>query len=451
MSSRSAFVLALGCCALWTRVTHGEVILAESDGGWSFFSEGRVGAFASYVNGDAYPTGSPDANGNLVDLRGGGLAAYDASPEREEGSDEQGKVESVRVRSGFVGNVLGFGVRRQLSESTTVKGFVSIWAYIESEQRRKYRPVPADVREGYVKLEGDWGSFLAGRSLTLFSRGATQIDFLYGHGYGLGYPGSVDVNGPAAGHIGFGVLANGFAAGLVYATPRLAGLQLSAGIFDPSMLVGSWERTKWPRPEAELTFEQPFGELGKVVVFGNGGWQKVYLPNSTKDATAWGFGYGGRIEVGPVRLGLAGHYGQGLGLNYALESSDATVASLQQDYELRKSDGYYAQLQVVLGRVDVSAGAGMTRVHLLEGDVVDYRDDDGDPATPALNDDATPAVADPFQYSIIKQQVGLSAGAVYHHTDWLHFDVDYFRAQFSWYQGEKQAVNVLNAGATLTW
>lgn len=41
----------------------------------------------------------------------------------------------------------------------------------------------------------------------------------------------------------------------------MAGLQLGAGIFDPGMLVGSWGRTEWPRPEAELTFEQPLAEL----------------------------------------------------------------------------------------------------------------------------------------------------------------------------------------------
>jgi hypothetical protein len=445
-------LLTVACCVLLPRVASAEIPLADVDG-WTVFTEGRVGAFASYVNGEGFPIGSADVNGNLVDLRGGGLSTFDASPERE-GSTDQGTIESLRVRSGFVGNVLGLGVRRDLGATGRATSFISIWAYIESEQRRKYRPVPADVREGYIKIEDTWGSFLAGRSLTLYSRGATEIDFLYGHGYGLGHPGSVDVNGPSAGHIGFGLLANGFAAGLVYATPRLEGLQLTVGLYDPSMLVGSWERTKWARPEGELTFEEPFGEageLGKLVLFGNGAWQKVYLASSTKDATAWGVGYGGRLEVGPVHLGVAGHYGRGLGLNYALESSDATVASLQQDYDLRISDGYYAQLQVVLGKIDLAAGAGVTRVHLLRGDVIDYRDDDGDASTPEFNDDPNPATPDPFQYSVIKQQLGLSAGVVYHHTDWLHFDVDYFRAQFTWYQGESQNVNVLNAGVTMTW
>ncbi len=437
-----------------------EVTLNDGPG-WQIFSDGRINGFVSYVNGDGYPVASRDSNGNQVALRGGGLPPDDAAIEpRGPVTDamgnpqppEQGKHESMRVRSGFLGNILGIGARKKLTnDGTTIKGYISIWAHIESEERRKYRPVVADVREGYLKAEGPWGSLLIGRSLTLFSRGATEIDYLYGHGYGLGYPGSVDVNGPAAGHIGFGVLANGFAAGFVYATPVFGGLQLTVGAYDPSMLVGSWERTKWLRPEAELTFDTPLSTLGKLKLFANGGWQKVYLKDSAEDTTAAGVGYGGRIELGPVHLGVAGHYGKGLGLNYALQSSDANVGSIAQKYELRTTDGYYAQGQLALGKVDVNLGVGVTRVHLNDSDRVDDRDDDTNMATPSGNDDANPASPDPVGYSVIKQQLGMSAGVVYHFTDTLHFGVDYFRANFKWYLGEKQAVNVLNGGATIRW
>lgn len=425
-------------------------------GGWELFSSGRINGFVSYTKGDGFPLSSKDSNGQLVQIRGGGLPQGDAAVEQSVNDMDQpvdaGKIEGMRVRSGFLGNVLGFGARRKLTnDGTTLKGYVAIWAFIESEARRKYRPVPADVREGYLKLEGPWGSLLVGRSLTLFSRGATEIDFMYGHGYGLGYPGSVDINGPAAGHIGFGVLANGFAAGVVYATPNVGGLQLTVGAFDPSMLAGSWERTKWLRPEGELTYDVELGDIGRIHLFANGGWQKVYVSSSTRDTTAYGAGYGGRIEVGPVHLGLAGHWGKGLGLNYALESNDATVASTEQDYVLRTTDGYYGQLQLALGKVDVSAGVGITRVKLLDSDRSDTRNDDNDKATPVANDDANPAAQDPLAWSVAKHQLGMSGGVVYHFTDQLHFDLDYFRANFAWYLGERQVVNFVNAGATLLW
>jgi hypothetical protein len=442
-----------------TATARAEVTLGKG-ADWQIFTDGRINGFVSYANGDGFPIASLDPNGQQVAIRGGGLEPGDAAI--EPGPEEvgpngmtkrtQGHHESMRVRSGFLGNILGMGARKKLTnDGTTLKGYISIWAHIESEERRKYRPVLADVREGYLKAEGPWGSVLVGRSLTLFSRGATEIDFLYGHGYGLGYPGSVDVNGPAAGHIGFGVLANGFAAGVVYATPVLGGLQLTVGAYDPSMLVGSWERTKWLRPEAELTYDVEFGTLGKLKLFANGGWQKLYLKDSDEDTTAAGVGYGGRIELGPVHLGLAGHYGTGLGLNYALQSSDANVGSIAQKYELRKTDGYYAQGQLALGKFDVNLGVGITRVHLNDSDRVDDRNDDSDETTPTPNDDMNPAAQDPVGYSVIKQQLGISAGVVYHFTKVLHFDVDYFRANFAWYLGEKQAMNFVNAGATIHW
>ena len=451
----SSICLLLGAAVLWSAPARAEVTLVQKDG-WELFSSGRINGFVSYANGDGFPLASNDVNGGRIPLSGGGLGTGDAAVEQSVDAMgkpiDQGKINSMRVRSGFLGNILGFGARRKLTnDGTTLTGYVAIWAFIESEARRKYRPVPADVREGYLKLEGPWGSLLVGRSLTLFSRGATEIDFLYGHGFGLGYPGSVDINGPAAGHIGFGVLANGFAAGVQYATPSLGGLQLSVGAFDPSMLAGSWERTKFLRPEAELTYDVKLGDSGKIHVFANGGWQKVYVSSSTKDAAAYGAGYGARLEVGPVRLGVAGHWGKGLGLNYALESNDATVAPTAQNYELRFSSGYYGQLMLALGKVDISAGAGITQVKLLDSDNRDSRDDDSDPLTPASNDDPNPAAQDPLAFSVAKHQLGVSAGLVYHFTKSLHFDVDYFRAQFAWYLGERQNVNFVNAGATMLW
>jgi hypothetical protein len=56
-----------------------------------------------------------------------------------------------------------------------------------------------------------------------------------------------------------------------------------------------------------------------------------------------------------------------------------------------------------------------------------------------------------YQFSVIKHQMGISCGAVYHARPWLHIDVDYFRADFAWYLGQKQVINVANAGMMFTW
>jgi hypothetical protein len=123
------------------------------------------------------------------------------------------------------------------------------------------------------------------------------------------------------------------------------------------------------------------------------------------------------------------HKGTGLGLNYALEASDATLDAVGN---LRRGDGYYVQSQVVLGQVDLSAGWGITRVFLNDEDNV--LDVNGN-----------------IPHSVVKSQMGISAGVVYHVKPWWHLDVDYFRADFSWFLGEKQVVNIFNGGTTFTW
>jgi hypothetical protein len=449
-------LLVVPCTLALAGIAKAETSVAKGDG-WEVFVNGRVNAFHSYVRGDSYPVPTFDATGAVLHgVKGGGVEAFaDRPPPTDVGGQQlqPGTIEGSRIRSGFLGNVFGFGVRRQLTQGTSLTAYMSMWAPIEAENRRKYLPVPADVREGFIKLEGSWGSLLAGRALTLFNRGATEIDFLYAHGYGLGFVGggkAIDINGPAAGQIGFGLLANGFASGVAYATPKLAGLQLTVGYYDPANLVGTkFERTKFGRPEAELTLDLPLGSLGKVHLFGNGGWQKLYQPDTRLETQVYGVGYGGRFELGPVRLGLAGHWGKGLGLSFALEPSLATVS--ESGEELRYFSGYYGQLQLVFGKFSISGGAGVTRVPQLTSDRRDNRDNDGNPATDSANDDADPNTADPVANSYIKQQFGINAGIFYQFTDYFTLGMDYFRADFNWWEGETQVVNFVNTGITMTW
>ncbi|HEY0466213.1 MAG TPA: hypothetical protein VGC79_18510, partial [Polyangiaceae bacterium] len=135
-------------------------------------------------------------------------------------------------------------------------------------------------------------------------------------------------------------------------------------------------------------------------------------------------GYGGRLEVGPVRLGLTGFYGKGLGFGYALEQS---YASIDPANNLRTFDGYYGQSQVVLGKFDLFAGAGITRVFLT----------DLDKTLP--------------QYSNIKNQIGYDAGVVYNLAENVHFDLEYMRGEAHWWLGEKQVLNNFATGMTVNW
>jgi hypothetical protein len=421
--------LSLSAALLFSGTARAEKVLFKDDA-WEVYTDGRVGGFASYVHGDGIPVASKTItlpNGTTApEVINGGQFLVSSETRAD---TVQGTVNMWRVRSGFIGNTLGLGVRNQIVPNLKATGYIQIWAFVESDQQAKGNSNPPDVRQGYGKIEGNWGSFIAGRTRTLFSRGATDIDVMYAHRWGVGFPSVVNSHGPTQGMVGFGVLGSGFGAGLIYGTPTFAGLQLNVGLFDPAVLsAGGWSRTGFARPEGELTFEQPMGSIGKVVLFTNGAYQKVWkagaCPGQPCTETAKGFGYGGRIELGPVHLGVAGHYGKGLGMNYALEQTYVSIDGLNF---LRASDGYYVQSQVVIRQFDLFAGWGITRLFLS-------------------GDDKTKP-----QYSNIKYQMGINGGVVFHASPSLHFDLDYFRADAEWWLGEHQRLNCFNSGMTVSW
>jgi hypothetical protein len=320
------------------------------------------------------------------------------------------------------------GVRRKLGESSTLRAQLSLWGTVETSGQRKFLNVQTDFREGFLEAAGPWGTFTAGRFGSLFSRGITETDFLYGHGYGVGFWGGAGTYnpGPTAGLIGFGVLASSFSPGMVYTTPSLGGFKAALGLFDPVNLPGSWESTRTARPETELTYDMGQADsFFKLHVYANGAYQKVYSGN--KDETVRGVGGGFRTEIGHLHVGAGGHYGKGLGLYYALEGSDADTPGVGKPF--RTAYGYSLFVQYVLGSVDLNAAVGQSAIKLEDLDLLPEN-----------------AVNHP-----IKTQTGISLGVVYHVNESLHIDLDYLRAQFRWYGGAKEDVNYLNSGVTLTW
>jgi len=426
--------------------------LAEKDG-FRLFTEGRINTFASLGFGDDFPAASPNPNGGpphtLV-----GETALGAAGQNTDQDNAANKYFAVRGRNGFLGSVLGLGMRKKVTDTTTAKGFVALWGHAESYNRDRANFSDFDVREGYLNLEGPWGSLTAGRALGLFGRISTEIDFSYGHNYGLGYP-CGDAQGPTCGHIGTGVMFPGFAAGFQYSTPSLGGLKLHAGLYDPVRLLGAWNRAAVARPEGALSFEQKLAEIGLIKLQVEGMWQPISRLQTSATTPAvqtqfndkvWGVAAGGRVEAGPVRFGAAAFRGKGLGQYYALQNSPAVFSPVT--YEVRSFTGIYTQAALVFGPVQLSAGAGRVSIDQLD---VDKRD-------------ATVSNA--------KSQTGISAAVYYSVSDSLVLGLDYFRFQADWYGApnattdaasgltvilpgyvtpERQVVNYLNAGATFHW
>jgi porin-like protein len=441
---RGACIALLGVCWLWSPAARAEVTIAEQKG-FRFYTEGRINAFASLGFGDDFPQPSPDPSGGMHSVVG--ATALGAAGQNTEQDDANNKYFAIRGRNGFMATILGFGIARDLTATTKVKGYIALWGHAETYERDRSYTSEFDVREGYVNFDGPWGGFTAGRMLGLFGRISTEIDFNYGHNFGLGYP-CGDGQGPTCGHIGTGVMFPGFASGFAYATPTLAGLKLQVGLFDPVRVLGAWNRAPMPRPEAALSFEQKLGATGLLKLQAEGMVQPV--ARGERDASGasrtvtdevWGVAGGGRLEVGPVRFGAAVFRGKGLGQYYALQNSP--VAFSPATYELRSFTGLYAQAAVVFGSVQLAAGAGQVRIDQLE---IDKRD---------------------AALSNAKSQTGISAAIYYALSDNLVLGLDYFRFQTDWYGAptldptsmavtgrlapEKQVVNYINAGATYHW
>jgi hypothetical protein len=410
--------LVLAGSLTWSGQARAEITLIETKD-WTASVDGRINAFVSY----AYGKNKPLDTGALTPTPGSGL---------EHAKDNDNTIEATRIRSGFVGSVLGVNLKRQVTKDVSIRGRLAIWWLIEQRRSIGAGKNELDGREAYLKIEGPWGGFMGGRTLALFSRGNIEIDAMYGHGNGVGHPCDLNQFGPTCGHVGFGVQYPGFTPSLRYNTPKLGGFQVEAGIFDPTTLEGRFQRTPLPRFEGEATFdinteESTFG----AHVFASGLWQRLSegntatMPRTLKAADAWGVAYGLRVHAGPAKLGLASHFGSGLGISYPVEN---TQYPADEQLNLRKADGYYAQLMLSLASTDIALGAGISRIKRSS-----YDESGGSTGTPA---------------NLIKSQRGISVG-VYQHWDKVVFGIDYFRADYTWYANNKQPLNFISAGATL--
>lgn len=418
-------LFALGLL-FWSPSSFADVTLAKS-GGWVVSTDGRINGFASYTRAEGTPVEPNDPN-QPVNIAGTSL---------EDLTDNENRIEAFRIRSGFVGSILGFKLEKHFSDALTLTGRFQLWSVIENNRQASERNLP-DMREVYLRADGFWGGVLIGRSIGLFSRGAIQINFLYGHNYGLGHPCDTKGKGPTCGHVGYGVFFPAFNAGIVYNTPSFAGLQLTAGVYDPSTYsLANYSRTPLPRVESELTYT--FGNTDKAGpkadpppvmfhLFVNGLWQRLVTPGdptapvTIRTADPWGVGFGGRVELlGALKLGVSGHKGSGIGLAVPLENSP-TAANVEG--ELRDTDGYYLQAMYSFPTTDLAVGYGASRVYELPTDT---------------------------NMSLIRRQRGISAGVYQHLNEAFVLSLDYFRADYLWHEGESQVAHTFNLGATLHW
>lgn len=409
------------------RPASAELEIATKDG-WRLSTDGRINSFLSIARGDWIPPGEKNFTG------------LDDEPTSDN------KIASARVRTGFLESILAFELNRKINDSLALKGRVGLWMLASSDRTSTVAPA-VEAREAFFKIDGDWGGILVGRAMSLFSRGAILLNSDIEHNYGLGSPCATKVvSGGSCGHAGFGVLFPGYHAAFVYNTPSFGGVQVSAGLYDPAWFnEANINRTPVPRVESELTFEAPHRI---VTAFVGGLWQRIEQtqPDSSGnrvDATldAYGVNAGVGVNVGPLQLGFTGYTGQGLGMYVPVENNPQNFTPGTNGLPgLRGEYGYYGAAALVFNGTKLAAGAGLSGA----------RSDPGDPPDTQNN-------------TVLKQQLGYSAGiyqTVFHHVT---FAAEYFRAEWTWFDRGNatadgivvvrphQTVHFINVGATLVW
>jgi Gram-negative porin len=389
-----------------------EIPLARANG-WNLTLDGRLNTFGSFSQGDAQPSG---------------VASWTGVEDKSASTD---RITMTRMRGGFLNNVLGFNLIKQLSPDLRVTGRFATWVGVSQERSKTDNP-GLDAREVYVRLEGSWGGLLAGRNLALFERGAIRLDYELQHANGLGHPCAIrTVRGGACGYAGHGLLFPAYSAGLVYNTPVLAGFQLSAGLYDPAVISDrQYERTPYPRIEAELTFD-PLPGLG---LFVDGLWQRIgNNADPLLNPDVAGIAAGGRVGLGPLAAGFAYYTGQGLGLYIPMENSPLFA---DEEGVLRKTHGYVGMVSATVDQTKIAAGAGVSRLM------------------------TTLTESEPFAtLTIPRRQLGISAGFYQGFYETLTLALEYFRGNYRWYDStdatsgavrkNEQTVHFVNVGLTM--
>lgn len=409
-------------------------------GGWQFFTDGRLNTFFSLAEGTSVPADQPDN-------AGAGTADY---------ANANGDIHSARIRNGFLMSILGFTGETQVTPTLKVTTRVALWMNITGT-RSKNIPGLVDPRELYAKLEGPWGSVLAGSDLALFGRGATLMDARIAHEYGLGYPCDIRfASGGGCGMVAFGEPFPGFEPGVVYATPDLRGLQISIGAYDPATIDNAQlDRAPLPRVEGEVRLDVK----NVVRLFASGFWQALegtvtamttggtpYAKNLHVDA--WGAQAGAMLSLGPILLGGAAYEGAGFS---PITYIDESVIAADSAGVLRDSRGAFGLGAILISPLRLKIAGGVGVWHL------DKNRDDGGAVSPS---------GAPANPQLIKQNVGETVG-LYQSAGPIRFALEYFRAQHTWYDRgipsstdptmtvgvttPRQTVNFINAGMTVIW
>jgi hypothetical protein len=395
-----------------------DVVLYDKDG-WGVFTRGQAAAFYQLALGDADPQSmTPQVGGLLSSV--------------QESDQKNSTVTLSRLRSGFVGSQIGFGIRRDISETVHVDAFTAVSLQDVSGGRTVGLPEGVDWREAWASVVTPYGSFKFGRMFSIFGSASAQV-VLLAYRYGIGNPCVAGGAGIACGSVGAGPLYAGFNAEMRYTTPRLAGFEAQVSVGDPiSGQVNSYTLTPLPRFDGEINYDRHFGETTRLRVIAQGVTQEIQRNNmmgGLQSSNIWGVMGSAIIEAGGFAAGLGGWEGSGIGTTRLLEVPGGAASSISFDDTgaLRLFRGYYGNIAYDYRGTRLAAGTGIVYVR------------------PTAEDSSAQPPVDVLDHA-----------GEWHVVFTQQFDALILTAEFArwtsrWHSDAHEIMNFSSVGATFTW
>jgi predicted porin len=338
------------------------VDLSTADGKWTFSIDGNVNADYVYSNCQS-PTSAKAV--------AGGLACV--------GSADGNSVSSVD--NGLLPAAFVFGVATT-QDGYDITAHLGLYPGIDTHTGGDPNNANAggnntalgtaglDVRQVYATFGNkDIGTFLVGRQIGLFGADVILNDMTL---LGVGGPGGAASAAPGnttLGGIGLGYIYTDWLAQMNYTTPDFAGINVTAGIFNPINSLTNADATepkKAPGFHGKVTWTLPIADGTKFYASATFITQEQdYVGPVIGPYSYTGTGYDIFAKLDVQAFEVFGYYyhGSGIGTTGLFAYSDDGLG------HKRDSDGYMAQVTYKFGPVKLGVNYGDSRLDLASGEV----------------------------------------------------------------------------------
>lgn len=218
-----------------------------------------------------------------------------------------------------------------------------------------------DFRQVYLTFgKPNVGEFKIGRDIGLFGSDAILNDITLlavGTAAGNSAPSNTSL-----GRIGLGYIYTDFQPQISYSSPKMAGFQVSAGIFQPLTTIGRSEVNSTPGFQAKLTYDHATeGGLG-IHAWVSGLSQKHDASGGLPSYTGNAVDVGAKLSY--AGASLLGYYYTGKGVG----TTGLFILSTDARGVKRKSEGFYVQGTYTIDKFTVGGSYGESRLDLASGE-----------------------------------------------------------------------------------